>query len=103
MLLYLEQTPCSQVSSGVDQGSSFNAEETKKNEGPKAKTPAKRRKKEIILQTTPQQDDPAVTDTSELTSSGRPKRRAAKVYAFHFYKVSKNPYNMIHAISMIRK
>nr|AAI59229.1 Si:ch211-245h14.3 protein [Danio rerio] len=85
-----EQAPCSQVSSGVDQENSFNVEQTKKNEELKAKTPAKRRKKEIIPQTTPQQDVSALTDTSELVSSGRPKRRAAKVALDYLHSLAKD-------------
>lgn len=46
----------------------------------KVKTPAKRRKKEIVPQTPTQHKNSAAADTSELTSSGRPQRRAAKVY-----------------------
>lgn len=72
----------------MDQESPVNAEGTQKNKGSKAKTTVKRRRKEIIPQTPPQHDNSAISDTSELTSSGRPKRRAAKVYALQFYAVS---------------
>jgi len=78
----------SQVPPDVDQESPVNTEGTQKNQGSKAKTPVKRRRKEIIQQTPPQHDNSAISDTSELTASGRPKRRAAKVYALQFCAVS---------------
>lgn len=70
---------------GVDQESSFDAKKAqKKPERPEAKTrvktPAKMRKKETVPQTPPQHENSENADTSELMSSGRPKRRAAKVY-----------------------
>ncbi|XP_016324770.1 general transcription factor 3C polypeptide 2-like isoform X2 [Sinocyclocheilus anshuiensis] len=74
-------TPSSEGPPGVDQENPVNTEGTQKTQGPKAKTPAKRRRKEIVPQTPPQHDNSAASDTSELTSSGRPKRRAAKVEA----------------------
>ncbi|KAK7133784.1 hypothetical protein R3I94_015600 [Phoxinus phoxinus] len=80
----------SQVPPGVDQESPVNAEGTQKNQGSKAKTPVKRRRKEIIPQTPPQHDISAISDTSELTSSGRPKRRAAKVALDYLHKLAKD-------------
>ncbi|KAF4099746.1 general transcription factor 3C polypeptide 2 [Onychostoma macrolepis] len=84
------QTPSSKVPLGVDQENPLNTEETQKKQGPKAKTPAKRRRKEIIPQTPPQHDSSAVSDTSELTSSGRPKRRAAKVALDYLHNLAKD-------------
>ncbi|XDV41432.1 hypothetical protein PO909_010309 [Leuciscus waleckii] len=80
----------SQVPPGVDQESPVNAEGTQKNQGSKAKTTVKRRRKEIIPQTPPQHDNSAISDTSELTSSGRPKRRAAKVALDYLHKLAKD-------------
>ncbi len=89
------QTPSSKVPPGLDQENPLNTEETQKKQGPKAKTPAKRRRrKEIIPQTPPQHDSSAVSDTSELTSTGRPKRRAAKMYVLQLYAISPNPYSL---------
>lgn len=87
-LASLGHTPNSEGPPGVDQENPVNTEGTQKKQGPKEKTPAGRRRKEIVPQTPPQHDNSAASDTPELTSSGRPKRRAAKVY------VSQNPYNM---------
>ncbi|KAK2883984.1 hypothetical protein Q8A67_017621 [Cirrhinus molitorella] len=84
------QTPSSEVPPDVDQENSLNTEETPKKQEPKTKTPAKRRRKEIILQTPPQHDNSAVSDTSELTSSGRPKRRAAKVALDYLHNLAKD-------------
>ncbi|XP_052443079.1 general transcription factor 3C polypeptide 2 isoform X2 [Carassius gibelio] len=84
------QKPSSNAPSGMDQENPLNTEETQKKQGPKAKTPAKRRKKEIIPQTPPQHDSSAVSDASELTSSGRPKRRAAKVALDYLHKLAKD-------------
>lgn len=79
-----------QVPPGVDQESPVNAEGTQKKQGSKAKTPVKRRRKEIISQTPPQHDNSAISDTSELTSSGRPKRRAAKVALDYLHNLAKD-------------
>ncbi|XP_067274009.1 general transcription factor 3C polypeptide 2 [Pseudorasbora parva] len=79
----------SQVPPGVAQESPVNTEGTPK-KGSKAKTPVKRRKKEIIPQTPIQHDNSAVSDTSELTSSGRPKRRAAKVALDYLHNLAKD-------------
>uniref|UniRef100_A0A8C1EMF7 General transcription factor IIIC, polypeptide 2, beta n=1 Tax=Cyprinus carpio carpio TaxID=630221 RepID=A0A8C1EMF7_CYPCA len=84
------QTPSSKVPSGMDQENPLNTEEAQKKQGPKAKTPAKRRRKEIIPQTPPQHDNSAVSDATELTSSGRPKRRAAKVALDYLHKLAKD-------------
>uniref|UniRef100_A0A671QGD0 Uncharacterized protein n=1 Tax=Sinocyclocheilus anshuiensis TaxID=1608454 RepID=A0A671QGD0_9TELE len=78
------------VPPGMDQENQLDTEETQKKKGPKAKTPAKRRRKEIIPQTPPQHDSSAVSDTSELTSSGRPKRRAAKVALDYLHNLAKD-------------
>ncbi|KAI7799988.1 general transcription factor 3C polypeptide 2 [Triplophysa rosa] len=88
-------TPNTGQTPGVDQESSFNSKETQKKPGrPKAKTrvktPAKRRKKEIVPQTPPQHENSTNADTSELTSSGRPKRRAAKVALDYLHTLAKD-------------
>uniref|UniRef100_A0A8C1JH72 General transcription factor IIIC, polypeptide 2, beta n=1 Tax=Cyprinus carpio TaxID=7962 RepID=A0A8C1JH72_CYPCA len=75
---------------GVDQENPVNTEGTQKKQGPKEKTPAGRRRKEIVPQTPPQHDNSAASDTPELTSSGRPKRRAAKVALDYLYKLAKD-------------
>ncbi|XP_067239260.1 general transcription factor 3C polypeptide 2 isoform X1 [Chanodichthys erythropterus] len=84
------QTPASQVPPAVDQESQVNAEGTQKKQGSKAKTPAKRSRKETIPQTPQQHDNSAASDTSELTSSGRPKRRAAKVALDYLHNLTKD-------------
>lgn len=95
-MTFLGQTPSSKVPSGMDQENPLNTEEAQKKQGPKAKTPAKRRIKEIIPQTPPQHDSSAVSDATELTSSGRPKRRAAKVYVLQLYAISQK--SIPHAV-----
>ncbi|XP_055041525.2 general transcription factor 3C polypeptide 2 [Misgurnus anguillicaudatus] len=84
-----------QTQSLQDQESSCNTEETKKKPGhPKAntkvKTPAKRRKKETVPETPPQHENSANLDTPELTSSGRPKRRAAKAALDYLHNLAKD-------------
>uniref|UniRef100_A0A672RYC2 General transcription factor 3C polypeptide 2-like n=1 Tax=Sinocyclocheilus grahami TaxID=75366 RepID=A0A672RYC2_SINGR len=83
-------TPSSEGPPGVDQENPVNTEGTQKKQGPKAKTPAKRRRKEIVPQTPPQHDNSAASDTSELTFSGRPKRRAAKVALDYLHNLAKD-------------
>ncbi|XP_026070429.1 general transcription factor 3C polypeptide 2-like isoform X1 [Carassius auratus] len=83
-------TPSSEGPPGVDQEDPVNTEGNQKKQGPKAKTPGRRKRKEIVPQTPPQHDNSAVSDTSELTSSGRPKRRAAKVALDYLYNLAKD-------------
>uniref|UniRef100_A0A673LUC9 General transcription factor 3C polypeptide 2-like n=1 Tax=Sinocyclocheilus rhinocerous TaxID=307959 RepID=A0A673LUC9_9TELE len=83
-------TPSSEGPPGVNQETPVNTEGTQKKQAPKAKTPAKRRRKEIVSQTPPQHDNSAASDTSELTSSGRPKRRAAKVALDYLHNLAKD-------------
>ncbi|XP_051501296.1 general transcription factor 3C polypeptide 2-like [Myxocyprinus asiaticus] len=90
------QTHTSQVPRDVCQESSLNKEAVQKklgrpNASPRVeKTPAKRRKKEIIPQIPPQHENSTTLDTSELTASGRPKRRAAKAALDYLHNLAKD-------------
>ncbi|XP_051954861.1 general transcription factor 3C polypeptide 2-like [Xyrauchen texanus] len=90
------QTQTSQVTPDVGQETPLHKKGVHKKRGrpaasPKVeKTPAKRRKKEIIPPTPPQHENSATSDTSDLTASGRPKRRAAKVALDYLHNLAKD-------------
>ncbi|TRY98126.1 hypothetical protein DNTS_028486 [Danionella cerebrum] len=83
------QTPSSKVPPDVDQDGSLEAEANQKTEAPKKKTPGRKRKGESVARTPQQRDDSSLLDTAELTSSGRPKRRAAKIALDYLQNLAK--------------